>query len=55
MRGATLVGDGPLTGPAIQLLSTQGPTVAVAAASLTARDSQDGERPPPTSPRPLHP
>ena len=43
-RGATLVGDGPLTGPAIQLLSTQGPTVAVAAANLTARDSQNGER-----------
>ncbi|MGZ6777605.1 MAG: DUF6049 family protein [Mycobacterium sp.] len=35
-RGATLVGDGPLTGPAIQLLSAQGPTVAVAAAGLTA-------------------
>ena len=44
IRGATLVGDGPLTGPAIQLLSTQGPTVAVAAASLTAHDSQNGER-----------
>ncbi len=43
-RGATLVGDGPLTGPAVQLLSTQGPTVAVAAANLTARDSQNGER-----------
>ena len=43
-RGATLVGDGPLTGPAIQLLSTQGPTVAVAAANLTAHDSQNGER-----------
>ena len=28
-RGATLVGDGPLTAPAIQLLSSQGPTVAV--------------------------
>ncbi len=35
-RGATLVGDGPLTGPAIQLLAAQGPTVAVAAADLTA-------------------
>jgi hypothetical protein len=43
-RGATLVGDGPLTGPAIQLLSAQGPTVAVAAANLTAADSQDGAR-----------
>jgi hypothetical protein len=43
-RGATLVGDGPLTGPAVQLLSAQGPTVAVAAAGLTASDSQDGPR-----------
>ncbi len=43
-RGATLVGDGPLTGPAVQLLSTQGATVAVAAANLTAHDSQNGER-----------
>jgi hypothetical protein len=43
-RGATLVGDGPLTGPAVQLLSAQGPTVAIAAANLTAHDSQDGER-----------
>ena len=43
-RGATLVGDGPLTGPAIQLLASQGSTVAIAAANLTAGDSQDGER-----------
>lgn len=43
-RGATLLGDGPLTGPAVQLLSAQGPTVAVAAANLTADDSQSGER-----------
>jgi hypothetical protein len=43
-RGATLVGDGPLTGPAIQLLSAQGPTVAIAAANLTAHDSQNGDR-----------
>ena len=35
-RGATLVGDGPLTGPAIQLLASQGSTVAIAAANLTA-------------------
>ena len=41
-RGATLVGDGPLTGPAIQLLAAQGPTVAVAAAGLTA--AEDGAR-----------
>ncbi|MFY9917015.1 MAG: DUF6049 family protein [Mycobacterium sp.] len=43
-RGATLLGDGPLTGAAVQLLSAQGPTVAVAAANLTADDSQSGER-----------
>ena len=42
-RGATLVGDGPLTGPAIQLLSSQGPTVAIAAADLTAGNSETGE------------
>ncbi len=41
-RGATLVGDGPLTGPAVQLLSEQGPTVAIAAANLTAASSPDG-------------
>src|SRR4029077_20288726 len=35
-RGATLVGDGPLTGPAVELLSAQGPTIAIAAANLTA-------------------
>ncbi|MGP4058280.1 DUF6049 family protein [Mycobacterium sp. 4D054] len=33
-RGVSLVGDGALTGPAIQLLSERGPTVAVAAADL---------------------
>jgi hypothetical protein len=44
VRGATLVGDGPLTEPAVQLLSAQGPTVAVAAANLNASDSQDGAR-----------
>lgn len=43
-RGATLLGDGPLTGAAVQLLSAQGPTVAVAAANLTADDSQSGAR-----------
>ncbi len=41
-RGATLVADGPLTAPAIQLLSGQGPTVAVAAANLAAQDSANG-------------
>ena len=42
-RGATLLGDGPLTAPAIRLLSAQGPTVAVAAAALTA-SPEDGAR-----------
>ena len=42
-RGATLVGDGQLTGPAIRLLSAQGPTVAIAAADLTAQDPANGE------------
>lgn len=41
-RGATLVGDGPLTGAAVELLSEQGPTVAISAANLTAEDSVDG-------------
>jgi hypothetical protein len=33
-RGASLVGDGPLTAPAVQLLSGHGPTVAIGAANL---------------------
>jgi hypothetical protein len=41
-RGVTLLGDGPLTGPAAQLLSTQGRTVAVTAATLAARDDATG-------------
>ncbi|ORB31162.1 DUF6049 family protein [Mycolicibacterium parafortuitum] len=40
-RGLTLVGDGPLTAPALQLLSGQAPTVAVAAANLVG--PQEGE------------
>jgi hypothetical protein len=39
-RGATLVGDGPLTGRAVQLLSAQGPTVAISAANLAAADGE---------------
>jgi hypothetical protein len=35
-RGATLVGDGPLTRPAVELMSAQGPTVAISAANTTA-------------------
>ena len=43
-RGATLVGDGPLTGPAVELLSAQGPTVAIGAANCRAHeDSATGE------------
>ena len=41
-RGATLVGDGPLTGPVVELLSAQGPTVAIAAANVSAQDSDTG-------------
>ena len=42
-RGTTLVGDGALTGPAVQMLSAQGPTVAIAAANVSAQDSATGE------------
>ena len=44
-RGASLVGDGPLTGPAVQLLSEQGPTVAIGAAALTGPGVSDGGAP----------
>ncbi|MGD9622104.1 MAG: DUF6049 family protein [Mycolicibacterium sp.] len=40
-RGASLVGDGPLTRPALQLLAEHGPTVAIAAAELTGPDASD--------------
>lgn len=43
VRGVTIVGDGPLTGPAVQLLSDQGQTVAISAAHFTAQDSTTGE------------
>jgi hypothetical protein len=42
-RGATLVGDGPLTDRVVDLLSAQGPTVAIAAAACAAQDSATGE------------
>ena len=45
LRGATVVGDGPLTGPAVQLLSAQGPTMAIAAAESVAQDSNDEQAP----------
>ncbi|MEH3139594.1 MAG: hypothetical protein PGN37_05320 [Mycobacterium kyogaense] len=44
-RGATVVGDGPLTADAVDLLSAQGPTVAIAAANLTGPDEADGGQP----------
>ncbi|WP_235678048.1 DUF6049 family protein [Mycolicibacterium sarraceniae] len=43
VRGATILGDGPLTPPAVELLSGQGSTVAIAAADCTAQDSATGE------------
>jgi len=36
-RGATIFGDGPMTGSAIRMLSAQGPTVAIAAGDVTPR------------------
>ena len=42
-RGATIFGNGPLTGSAVDLLNAQGPTVAVAAAACPAEDSSTGE------------
>ena len=39
VRGATLIGDAPLTEPAVQLLAGQPPTVVIAAAPLTAADT----------------
>ncbi len=41
-RGATLLGDGPLTPAVVDLLDAQGPTVAVAAADCAAADSGTG-------------
>jgi hypothetical protein len=41
-RGATLVGDGPLTDHVVDLLGAQGPTVAIAAADCTAQDAATG-------------
>lgn len=41
VRGATLVPDAPLTGRAVKLLSANEGTVAIAAADLSAADTQD--------------
>ena len=48
VRGATLLGDGPLTGPVSTLLSQlarQGQTVAIAAGGITTADSATGKGP----------
>ncbi|MEW5811790.1 MAG: hypothetical protein AB1925_20325 [Actinomycetota bacterium] len=45
IRGASIVGDGPLTAGTVDLLSAQGPTVALAAANLTGPDDADGGQP----------
>lgn len=42
-RGATPLGDGPLTSRSVDLLSAQGNTVAIAAANFTAQDPSTGE------------
>jgi hypothetical protein len=44
-RGATIVGDGPLTGPALRLLAARGPTVAIAAGRYVEGDSANGAPP----------
>ncbi|MDG4667313.1 DUF6049 family protein [Mycobacterium sp. 236(2023)] len=42
-KGVSLVGDGPLTASAVQLLSGQGPTVAIGAANLVGpEETSDG-------------
>ena len=43
LRGATILGDGPLTPAAVELLDGQGSTVAIAAANCSAQDSATGE------------
>jgi hypothetical protein len=42
-RGATLVGDGTITASASELLTAEGPTVAIAAADCNAQDEIDGK------------
>ncbi|MCX2929299.1 hypothetical protein ORI20_03370 [Mycobacterium sp. CVI_P3] len=43
LRGATILGDGPLTPRGLDLLNAQGSTVAIAAADCAAQDSSTGE------------
>ena len=55
-RGATLLPDGPLTGRAVNLLSANESTVAIAAADLSASDTQgSSEASVDTAPRRLSP
>lgn len=42
VRGASILADGPLTRPAMDLLAAQGPTVSISAAHITAQDSETG-------------
>ncbi|UXA18150.1 hypothetical protein [Mycobacterium sp. SMC-4] len=48
IRGVSLIGDGPVTAPTVELLSAQGPTVAIGAAEL-AGPGDDGGTPPQTA------
>ncbi len=43
LRGATILGDGPLTPDAVDLLGAQGSTVAITAAECAAQDSSTGQ------------
>ncbi len=54
-RGATLLPDGPLTGRAVSLLSAEGDTVAIAAADLSAPDTQGSQSGVDAAPRRLSP
>ncbi len=42
VRGASILADGPLTRPALDLLAAQGQTVSISAAHITAQDSETG-------------
>ncbi|MGZ8777916.1 MAG: hypothetical protein ACXWZ5_18900, partial [Mycobacterium sp.] len=42
VRGASLIGDGPLTGPAVKLLSNEGQRVAIGAAEVATGSKSDG-------------
>jgi hypothetical protein len=55
VRGATLLSDAPLTGPAVNLLSANNGTVAIAAADSSGQDSSAAFPSVDTSPRRLSP